>query len=393
LINLFFYINRTNREVARFLTGIRYEDQSIRFPEKSPGAGFAELYDAFREVQQKLNERYRQRSVIQQFHEHLTDQAVMGFLVLDDQENVLLCNPALQELFQIPAIRQLNTLRHLKPELANKLGVLEEGERQVWESLVPGRPQQSLVVRKFSYTIHSKPYQLFVFQNIREIAEDIEIKAWSNLIRVLTHEIMNSVNTIDSLAGSSLSLLEKEQYEDLEQSLKIIRSRSDGLTRFVENYRKVTQVKKPQKQWVSANQLLKEAIELRRQIWEERKISLEMTSEDQLQLQIDRDQIIQVLLNLFLNSEHALGGTINPRIQIRAYREGNYSLIEVEDNGRGIPAKDLQSVFIPFFTTREQGSGIGLSLSRQILWQHGGSISIESLEGEWTVARLRLSLN
>lgn len=390
-VNLFSYLNRTNRELARFLTAIRYEDQSVRFPEQSSAPGFQELYDAFREVQQKLNERYRQRSAVQLFHERLTDQATLGFLVLDAAENVLLCNAALQELLQIPPIRQLNTLRHLRPGLADKLTSMNADEKQLWEGTVPGDPKP-LLVRKFNYTLRAEPYELYVFQNIREIADDVEVKAWSNLIRVLTHEIMNSINTIDSLAETSLSLLEKGQYAELEKALKVIRSRSDGLTRFVENYRSVTQVKKPQKEWIPAGLLLREAISLRRPAWKDRRIDLELSYGEQLQLQIDKDQIIQVLLNLFLNSEHALAGTIQAKIKLRAFREGQSAIIEVEDNGRGIPAKDLQSVFIPFFTTREEGSGIGLSLSRQILWQHGGAISLESEEGKWTVARLRLPL-
>ncbi len=384
--NLYFYLQKTNRDLERFLLAIEYEDISLKFPEKDIGSGFGPLYKTFQKISTSLNARLQHRNSEQTLNEILVEKANLGFLVAAPDGKIIICNKALQNALGIPKVSHLTSLKNLIPKLYPFLDALEEGESGKGLELAKGRQLQ---VKRFDYELHQRNYQLFVFQNIREIRDDVEMEAWAKLIRTLTHEIMNSVNTIESLSETARQLLLSQELEELQYALEVLHSRAQGLLKFVDKYRKVTHVKAPVKEYIPVNLLIDEAIRLRKTEWQKRGIEVHLKVDSKITISIDKGQIIQVLLNIFLNSEHAVKDTVEPLIQIEAFREDGFIYVQITDNGKGISPRDLQSVFTPFFTTRNDGSGIGLSLARQIMRQHQGSIFIGSKEGVYTKVSLK----
>jgi signal transduction histidine kinase len=235
-----------------------------------------------------------------------------------------------------------------------------------------------------------KSIKLVTIQDINPEIEQKEIEAWHKLIRILTHEIMNSVTPISSLTETMQSLLEdksgnekaitsltQETVSDIRFSLTTIQKRSDGLLHFVENYRKLTKVPKPALEKILVRTFLTTIEKLMLHELTRKNISIAVSG-DESYAEMDPALIEQVLINLITNSIHALDGVDNPKIEIRVYGQDRQTIIEVADNGKGIQSKELSEIFIPFFSTKKEGSGIGLSLSKQIMSVHGGSIKVRS---------------
>jgi signal transduction histidine kinase len=242
------------------------------------------------------------------------------------------------------------------------------------------------------------PHQLIIIQDINQEIEQKEIEAWHKLIRILTHEIMNSVTPISSLTETTQSMLElkdgslrkaadltDEIIADIQFSLKTIQKRSDGLLNFVETYRAFSKVPKPVFEPVDLNELVSGVEQLMREEMMRNKIQFRKdVRTGTTHIPMDRVLVEQVLINLFSNSIHALEGRPNAQIMVSTYDVDKNVVIELHDNGVGIPEKEINHIFIPFFSTRKEGSGIGLSLSKQIMSSHGGTIRVKSTPGEGT---------
>jgi two-component system, NtrC family, nitrogen regulation sensor histidine kinase NtrY len=239
--------------------------------------------------------------------------------------------------------------------------------------------------------ILDKPLKLITLQDINSEIEQKEIEAWHKLIRILTHEIMNSVTPISSLTETMQSLLKdrsgnEKQLQDIRQetisdisfSLNTIQKRSDGLLHFVENYRKLTKVPKPHLEKTDVKIFFEAVEKLMSHELTRKKIAIKIEVPAPMEIDLDPALMEQVLINLITNSIYALDGVRDPRIELKSYQKDKQIVIEVGDNGKGIPAKELGEIFIPFFTTKKEGSGIGLSLSKQIMSLHGGSIRVHS---------------
>lgn len=211
------------------------------------------------------------------------------------------------------------------------------------------------------------------------VLERNEMEAWQKLIRVLTHEIMNSITPIISLSETlSEREMTEKNYPVMQQGMQTIHRRSKGLLEFVENYRRLTRLPSPVRRPISASILLQDL----RKLFSEEYIHIEMPEVDHI-LQIDRTQIEQVLINLIKNAQEACGKTENPRIEVKVSASVSWQcLIAVEDNGVGILPEVQDKIFVPFFTTKVTGSGIGLSLCRQIMNRHGGNVTVQSTIGK-----------
>jgi signal transduction histidine kinase len=243
-----------------------------------------------------------------------------------------------------------------------------------------------------------KHYTLITLQDINSEIEQKEFEAWHKLIRILTHEIMNSVTPISSLSETMKSMLSdkagsqkplqdisSETITDILFSLNTIQKRSESLLDFVENYRKLTRVPKPVLEPVQIKPLLASIENLMREEFARQDITFAINVGDANQtLHLDASLIEQVIINLVRNSVHALEHRSNKKIEIKAYQEESTNVIEVHDNGKGIPEKELKDIFIPFFSTKKDGSGIGLSLSKQIMSLHNGRIRVSSKVDEGT---------
>ena len=254
-----------------------------------------------------------------------------------------------------------------------------------------------LAVYATGFRLREQEYSLVSLHNIQSELEEQEMEAWQKLIRVLTHEIMNSITPIASLAGTVNGMLngagqvEDETIDDVRQALQTIQRRSEGLLRFVDTYRNLTHLPTPEFQILPVAELFDRVAQLMRPQLEEQGTSLAVEVEPRsLELTADAGQIEQVLINLLRNAAQALDGQQGGRIGLRARMDGRgRPLIEVSDDGPGIVTEALDKIFIPFFTTRQDGSGIGLSLCRQIMRLHRGTIGARSQPGEETVFALR----
>jgi signal transduction histidine kinase len=252
------------------------------------------------------------------------------------------------------------------------------------------------------FVLRQQQLILVAMQNIQSELEEEEMKSWQNLIRVLTHEIMNSITPIASLSSTAYGLLKdghecevpesmNETIDDVRHAVNTIEKRSKGLLTFIENYRKLTRIPKPDFKIVAAKDLFERVEHLMKDQFEAHGIKFDMQI-DPLSLELTADQALieQVLINLSKNAVEALSGVANPKIKLKAATDGlGNPVIIIMDNGRGISKEVAEKIFIPFFTTRQQGSGIGLSLSRQIIRLHKGTIGVTSTPHEETVFKLR----
>ena len=255
---------------------------------------------------------------------------------------------------------------------------------------------QTLSVDVITVKMLDKNYKLITFQDIHGEIEQKEIEAWHKLIKILTHEIMNSATPISSLTETMQSVIEKdgkakkaselddETIEDLLFSLKTIERRSNGMLTFIDDYRKLTKVAKPKIEKIDVSDFLNSISDLLQAQLTKEKIKLICEVKDVDELTIDASQIEQVIINLVKNATYALQDCKDPLIEIKAYSRDGKKVIEVTDNGAGIPEKEKKEIFVPFFSTKKEGSGIGLSLSKQIMHLHNGNITVTSEEGKGT---------
>ncbi len=244
--------------------------------------------------------------------------------------------------------------------------------------------------------LEDEQYKLFIIQNIQKELEEQEMDTWKKLTRVLSHEILNSITPISSLAATANLLITKKEVltpsdaEDLHQALYTIEKRSRGLMQFVQNYRRFARIPDPDFQVLPVATLFKRIENLTQNQVQLASVQFRISIKpENLQIKADPDLIEQVLLNLMTNAIEALSETDQPNIQLIAeMNDKSNMIISVTDNGSGIEQGMLSKVFIPFFTTKPDGSGIGLSLSRQIMTLHGGSIRVESDPGLQTISSL-----
>ncbi len=402
IVELIRYVNRTNRELSRFFLAIRHGDFSINFKYDPIGKSFKELQesmagiiDAYKLVKIEKEAQYH-------FLQMLVNQIQIGIISITDN-TVTLMNPTAERLLHIEGLKTWSLIQQYNPGFAKELSALGENGRKLVE-LKSESETKLLAIDVSTQTILDKQSKLITLQDINAEIEQKEIEAWHKLIRILTHEIMNSITPIASLTETmqsmltdhegkqkSLASLNDETISDIRFSLHTIQNRSEGLLHFVENYRKLTRIPKPVKEPVNVSAFLINIEKLMKENLERQSITLSVVSEDEL-LTGNFDPVLleQVIINLITNSTHALAHRNDKNIQLRAYRHENHLTLEVTDNGKGIPENELNEIFIPFFSTKKEGSGIGLSLSKQIISLHGGRIKVTSKADQSTSFYIQL---
>lgn len=406
VISLVRFVEKTNRDLSRFLLSIRYDDTSQTFTSKGLGTSFHELKDAFNEVMGKIRETRSENEARARYLKTIIQHVGVGLLAYKADGAVDLINNAAKKLLKIAGLRDIHDLEASYPDLARTLVHLKHGDKKLVKI---GRDGETGYLSLFAHTfvLREEEYILVSLQNIQEELEEKEMEAWQNLIRVLTHEIMNSITPISSMTSTLLGMLEKEDeenagqkngmvaedLEDMADALKAIHRRSQGLMNFVSTYRNMTLVPKPRFRILSVKDFMKRVERLMHQKLTDGGISFEwFVSPDTLELTADPDLMEQVMINLLLNAVSAVTGVKNPRIGLSSSMGTTGGVvITVEDNGVGIEAEALEKIFIPFFTTRKQGSGIGLSLSRQILRMHHATIQVQSKPGEGAVFTIKFA--
>lgn len=404
LYDLIFYVEKTNRELSRFLLAIRHSDFTQRFSTHHSNPSFSELHTAFNEVSEAFQRIKADKEAHYQYLQAIISHIGIGILSYDQKGEVRLLNQATKDLLQVPHLKQVDALNRISPELVQAMKKLMTGESQL-VSILRNNEQLLLSVRATELVSQGEELKIISLQNIRSEMEQQELEAWQKLIRVLTHEIMNSVTPVISLTSTISQLVETElvaqpagpvmdedSLEDIRTGLRTIEKRTKGMLHFVENYRKLTRVPTPERAQVRVQELFSRVHRLMQADFAKHQVRFLMEPQEQdLQIFADLELIEQVLINLVKNAMEACTGAQDACVEVLAFRdekEQGRVRIDVKDNGHGIPDDVLDKIFVPFYTTKKQGSGIGLSLSRQIMRQHHGSIRVSTQPGGPTVFSL-----
>lgn len=397
VINLIYYVDQTNRDLTNFFTSIRYDDFTTTTSAAHRGASFGKLYEGFNLINRKFQEVRAEKEANHQFLQTMVEHISIGLLCYDENGEVVLMNKALQRLLHKSYLINLDGLRAVDESLWENVLKIQPGERELIKITIDNKLLQ-LAIQSTELTLNRNRLHLVSFQNIQSELEEQELVAWQKLIRILTHEIMNSVAPISSLSSTlkdvvgDKSELDTDTIKMVRHSLGVIQRRSEGLMAFTDTYRQLTRLPPPNFQLVDGQELLEEIETLFRVELEDRKLALQLNLiPGSLTFQADPNLLEQVLINLIKNAMDALKGQEDGRIDI--YLNKNSSgkvIIQVADNGPGIPTDKLDQIFVPFYTTKETGSGVGLSLSRQIMRLHKGTIEVQSVVGQGSVFTLTL---
>jgi two-component system nitrogen regulation sensor histidine kinase NtrY len=393
--NLYEFLKKSQAEVTQFVEGVTYRDFSRHFDVKHAPAEVQSLRKGFNDINSAFKvislERETQYQYLQKILE-LVDTGILSYEI--ETGNVVWMNESLKRLLKIPYLKTIQSLDKRDATLCEKVVDLKPGENSVIDIHID-RNALKILISATAFQTNDKRYKLIAFQNVNEALDETESKAWQKLLRVMTHEIMNSIAPISSLADTlknrlqhSSELIDDETgtLEDLSLGMETIKRRSEGLLKFAQTYRNLNMITSPNLQKFYVKDLFKTQHRLMLPTLQQKKIELEIRLKDpELEIEADINLIEQVLINLLLNAMEAVKDTPHPKIILTASQNAHGRVaVKVVDNGSGIEDEVLDKIFIPFFSTKKSGSGIGLSLCKQIMMLHKGNIHVQSVMNEGT---------
>jgi len=387
LYSLFSFLNQTNKNLTKFLESMEYSDFTQTFPTNNLNSSFNELNKTFMRILEKFknNRIEKERNII--YFNTILQYINIGIINIEKNGNVQFANKAAKEILNFNFIRNLDNLLNINKEIHSLIENIRHGEKLIKEVKV-GNELKQLSISGFKFKIEENEYTLLCFQDIHNVLEENEMEAWQKLLRVLTHEIMNSLTPISSLSATSYQIInnidlnnviEKEQLEGIKNALTTIDNRSQGLIEFVNAYRKMGLIPKPQKKVFFIKDLIQSSLEtLRNEIASNNISIVENYYPNSIKINADYVLIQQVIINLLVNALHAVTEEKHPVITIKSFiNENGKQIIAIEDNGCGIPENSKGKIFIPFYSTKNS-SGVGLSLCKQIMRLHRGNITAKS---------------
>jgi two-component system, NtrC family, nitrogen regulation sensor histidine kinase NtrY len=400
LVEIFRFVSQTNRKLTRFLESVKYSDFISGFTSDNKlGKSFKDLNIAFNEVLEAFRKARSEKEEHWQYLNTIVQQVRTGILSFDSEGEVQLMNANARRFMGVTAIKNIRELIQINPKLYHSINSVESGKSELYKS----GDDLYLTIQATEIRIRGVDVKLVTLQNIQPELQKQELEAWQNLTRVLRHEIMNSITPISSLTSTLREILthdmeKKESHwelknegaEDLKEGLSTIENRSRGLIKFIDAYREYTSLPKPKMSTVKLKDLIDKVAQLMK--IEIKKTDIKFTyecSSEYLTVQADFEMIEQVLINLLKNAVEALHETHEPELKLIGRYDENCIKIEVIDNGPGIIKEALEHIFVPFYTTKRTGSGIGLSLSRQIMQMHNGSLSVVSEPDVKTIFTLK----
>ena len=397
------YVTRTNKELADFMLAVKYRDFSQHFNEAHPNRALRPLYAAFNQINATFRQLSNEKETHSKYLQTVLELIDTGIISYDAAGQVEWLNEAFKQTLELPYLKNIQALRRRHAGLYDAIQALRPGSPTVVK-LTVGRKTMQLLLSATAFRLQGQPFTLVAFKNVSHALDETETEAWQKLLRVMTHEIMNSVAPIASLADTLHRHLRREinqvpapprpnpaLLDDVAEGISIIQHRSEGLLKFAQVYRDISKITTPLLTTVYVQELLRSIRGLLKSQLEADNVELLVSVQPpDLELQADSRLLEQLLINLVLNAAYAVREAARPQIQLLARREEERVVLEVMDNGTGIPPELLDSIFIPFFTTRPNGSGIGLSLAKQIVHLHRGSIRVRSVMGEGTVFRVEI---
>jgi len=399
LILLIKYSESSFKKVRLFLDNIKKNQYNQVYPVKFDGSETDDLHIEFNAILAKLKEDQAEKEANYQYFRSVFKHLSIGLVTFGEQGDIQILNTAAKRMLAIEEIHHIKEIEGINKELHLAIQNLRTGGSELIKIPHPDGIMQ-LSVYVIELLMRGERFKLVSLQNIQSELEEKEMEAWQNLVNILTHEIMNSIAPISSLAGTLKEDVEQKmiqhknvpisELEDFLMGIRTIEKRSEGLISFVSDFRNLAHVPFPKFESISISQLFEQLQTLLHQQLESNGITLEKQLQpEELILFGDQNQIEQVLINLIQNAIHALEEAQEKSIYLQAYiDEAGKIILEVRDTGKGIEEEALNKIFIPFFTTKNKGSGIGLSLSKQIMRRHKGNIQVRSILGEGTTFKL-----
>ena len=396
-VSMINYTNHTNRKIAYFFDAIKNEDFTLRFPEKLSLKSLEELNHSLNMLNSMIQDIHIKKQIQEQYYQEIIRQSDIGIMTINNKGHILFANKKIEELLSYRPLNHIKQLTQVDPDLYNLFSKLKPFERKLVQ-LSNEREKKQLALKSTALTLNEKELLLVVAQDIHQELDEKETDSWVRLIRVLTHEIMNTITPITSISESILKyykseneLLSLEEFDEdhiknTVRGLEVIKEQGGDLMQFVQSYRSFLNVPPPDKALVPAHKMLDKVKVLLEQESQNGSIVIQtVINPEEMELFIDEKQISQVLVNLGKNAAQSLGNQENGLIKITTGTNKKGSkYIEVWDNGPGIPPELIDEIFVPFFTTKNSGTGIGLSLSRQIMHLHGGNLKVHSVQSDYT---------
>lgn len=391
IVELIYYVNYTNRELHKFFEAIKHDDYAVNFSRSKLGQNFTNLNEALVALIEKLKKANAYTDSQSQLFETIVGSLPLGVMVISEDWNIIIMNESSQKMLSIPHFPTWETLKKKKPGFADYLGNFDFSGRKLMTI-----DQGEYYLDLEAISLIGKKYYLVSFSSIKDEIEQKEVDAWHKLIRILAHEVMNSVTPVTSLSETIKTILidetgkpiEKAQLDDekigdIIEALDTIINRSKGMLAFVDDYRKLTKLPAPNFETIEVKGIVKDVMGLMEPSAKRLGIQIQADLPDnKVAIRGDRKMVEQVLINLIKNSFNALEEAQDGNIVIRSLVKENSTVIEVSDNGAGIEEDLLPSIFIPFFSTQKNGTGIGLTLSKNIMQLHNGSIRAASTYGQ-----------
>ena len=400
VIDFYNFHKQAQKEVEQFVESIQYRDFSRNFNVsqapvdlKPLRKGFNEINSAFKVISKEKETQYQYLQKILE----LVDTGIISYEI--ESGDVVWMNESLKRMLLVPYLRSIHSLEKRDGQLYEQVITLKPGNSHI-ATVHQEKNTFKILLSATAFQTEGKKFQLVAFQNINEALDETESKAWQKLLSVMTHEIMNSVAPISSLADTLKSRLQDSVQhldnsngvvDDLEVGINTIKRRSEGLLKFAEVYRNLNKITTPTLKHVFVRDLFENMYNLMQPTLNQKGIEMEIILKDpELTMDVDNNLIEQVLINLIVNAIEAVKESAQPRIILSAViAANNKPAVKVTDNGAGMNEEVMNNIFIPFFSTKKNGSGIGLSLCKQIMMLHKGNITVQSVEGTGTVFTLQ----
>jgi two-component system, NtrC family, nitrogen regulation sensor histidine kinase NtrY len=391
--DLYMLLKRAQAEVDEFAESVHYRDFSRHFNVNTAPAELQPLRMGFNEINTTFKEIRSEKEMQYQYLQKILELVDTGILSYQTETKTLnWLNDTFKKMMGIPYLRTVDSLKKRDAVLYQAVIDIKPGESRIISIDIDGREMKMLMAATVFQT-EGVPNKIIAFQNVNEALDETESKAWQKLLSVMTHEIMNSVAPISSLADTLKNRLSEtvqaksgdSDWEDLELGLETIRRRSEGLLKFAESYRSLNKVTSLHLERIPVSSLFENLHTLMAPTLDQKNIQLDTILKDtQLELTADPNLLEQVLINLLVNAMDAVKESAHPLITLSAYKENGKTVIKVADNGTGIEPEVIDNIFVPFFSTKKTGSGIGLSLCKQIMLLHKGTIHVQSILGKGT---------
>ena len=400
MVSFYFFINQMNDDIKRFILAVKTQDNTINFNNKVNKGSFPELYKSFAEIIQTHKNIQLEKESMFQLIKTILEQVPVGVIVVKGKEletkevEIVFFNLAATNLLQVPAYKYWHRLKNHIPLFTQEINCIKEGGKKFIELKIQDKLTQ-LSTETIPLNLYHTDYMIISFQNIKDEIEQKEAESWNRLIDVISHEILNSITPISSLSDTvncmvaDKNTLNAEDLADLRPALLTIKRRSEGLLDFVKDYRLIAELPSPVLEDHTVGEILKHIKLLMQPFARGKNVRLIIgETSSKITVKLDIKLIEQALINLITNSIYAVEEVENPVIEINYRLAHNKLFLEVTDNGKGVDTNLTDKVFVPFFTTRKNGSGIGLTITRNIMKMHGGNVELQSAPYEKTVFSL-----